>query len=484
MSKLEQPARVRRHQRRRRGSWLVAFAFGIDVALILLVTLVAAVSRNTLPYFAVVGNIPENVVRAAVFIVVGWLAALWVAGAYDETYFAAGADEYRRVLNATVGAAALVGIGCYLARFPLSRGFYILLFALGLPLLLLGRLVARRVIQRLRTHNRLSRRVLIAGAPRHVEGVAKVLERESWLGYSTVGCVTAHEHHYPETRTGIPILGRTADLVDIIDGLDVDTLLIAEGAFGHGESLRQTAWDLETFRGLQIAVVPALTDVSAQRVEMRPIAGLPLVYVGHPRAQDAAHWAKRAFDVVGSLVLLMLSVPLWLWVALRVKLDDRGPVLFRQVRVGRDGETFECLKFRTMVMNAEAMLPDLGSGDDGGVLFKMRADPRVTKAGRILRRFSLDEFPQLVNVLRGDMSLVGPRPPLPSEVACYETDANRRLHVRPGMTGLWQISGRSNLTWDETVRLDLYYVDNWSFVQDMVILIKTASAVVSGRGAY
>lgn len=456
----------------------------IDLSIILAVTIVAAISRNSLAFFPEIGGIGENVERAAAFIVVGWLAALWIAGAYDETYFAAGADEYRRVLNATVGAAALVGIGCYLARFPLSRGFYILLFALGLPLLLLGRFIARRFIQRLRRRNRLTRRVLIAGAPRHIEGIAKVLERESWLGYSTVGCVTAYDHHYPETRTGIPILGRTADVVDIVADLDVDTLMIAEGAFAHGGSLRQTTWELESLRGLQIAVVPALTDVSAQRVEIRPIAGLPLVYVGHPRAQDAAHWLKRTFDVVGSLVLLMLSSPLWLWVALRVKLDDRGPVLFRQVRVGRNGDTFECLKFRTMVMNAEAMLPALGGGDDGEVLFKMRADPRITKAGKILRRFSLDEFPQLVNVLRGDMSLVGPRPPLPSEVARYETDANRRLHVRPGMTGLWQISGRSNLTWDETVRLDLYYVDNWSFVQDVLILFKTVSAVVSARGAY
>jgi exopolysaccharide biosynthesis polyprenyl glycosylphosphotransferase len=314
--------------------------------------------------------------------------------------------------------------------------------------------------------------------------VADVLTRESWLGYSIIGFVTAHEHGYPETRTGIPVLGRTADVADVVASHDVDTLLVAEGAFAHGNTLRQTAWELESFRDVQIAVAPSLTDVSAGRVEMRPIAGLPLVYVGHPRAQDAAHWAKRVFDVLGSLTLILLTAPVWLWAAVRIKAHDRGPVLFRQTRAGIGGRTFECLKFRTMVPGAESLLPSLGEARAGEVLFKMQADPRVTGPGKVLRRYSIDELPQLLNVLRGDMSLVGPRPPLPSEVERYGNDAARRLHVRPGLTGLWQISGRSDLSWQDTVRLDLYYVDNWSMVQDVVILLKTVSAVLAARGAY
>ncbi|MEO5852543.1 MAG: sugar transferase [Nocardioides sp.] len=485
MSKMLAPAQASKARRRvRPPSLLVVLSALTDLFLITVVTLVAAVGRNTLPMFEAVGDIPENVSAASVFIVVGWLVALWTTGSYDETYFAAGADEYRRVFTATLAAAALVGIGCYLARFPLSRGFYVLLFALGLPLLLLGRYAVRRIIQQLRTRGRLARRVLIAGAPRHVERVADVLKRESWLGYSTIGCVTANDHPFPETRTGIPILGRTSDLVSIVADLHVDTLLIAEGAFAHDSNLRQTAWALEGYRNLQIAVAPSLTDVSAGRVEIRPIAGLPLVYIGHPRGQDAAHWAKRAFDILGSLLTIVLSSPLWLWAALRIKAHDGGPVVFRQTRVGRDGTTFECLKFRTMVTGAETIRPALGGDTDNEVLFKMRVDPRVTTPGRWLRRYSIDELPQLVNVLRGDMSLVGPRPPLPSEVVHYDFDAQRRLAVRPGLTGLWQISGRSNLSWDDTVRLDLYYVDNWSMVQDLVILLKTVSAVVAARGAY
>ena len=485
MSKLHAPAPATAQRLRRTWSSLSAITAVVDAVVIVLVGVVAGVGRNVLPMFTSVGDLPENLAASGAFIVTGWLLMLFVFGAYDRSYFGAGADEYRRVLTASLAAAALVGIGCYLTQFPLSRGFYVLLFVLGVPLLLVSRHAGRRVVQRLRTRGALSRRILIAGAPAHVEAIADVLTRESWLGYSIVGCLTADEPAAPETRTGIPVLGRTRDAAAVVSRYEVDTLLIAEGAFEAGTNLRQTAWELEKHTNLEIAVAPSLTDVAAGRVEVRPVAGLPLVYIGHTRAEESARWAKRAFDIVGSLGLLLLSAPLWLWAAVRIKLHDGGPVLFRQVRVGRDGTTFECLKFRTMVAGAEGLVTDLRSDlHDDHVLFKMHADPRVTRVGRSLRRFSLDELPQLVNVLRGEMSLVGPRPPLPSEVARYEAVANRRLDVRPGMTGLWQISGRSNLSWDDAVRLDTYYVDNWSMMQDVVILVKTVTAVMGARGAY
>lgn len=195
--------------------------------------------------------------------------------------------------------------------------------------------------------------------------------------------------------------------------------------------------------------------------------------------------AKRTFDVVGALALIVLFSPVLLMAAIRISVHDRGPVLFRQPRVGRDGELFDCLKLRSMVVGAEAMLPELHalSGHTGG-LFKLPDDPRITRPGRWLRRFSLDELPQLVNVVRGEMSLVGPRPPLPTEVAAYTVEMQRRLRVRPGMTGLWQVSGRSDLSWDEAIRLDLFYVDNWSLLQDLSILARTFRAVFGRRGAY
>jgi exopolysaccharide biosynthesis polyprenyl glycosylphosphotransferase len=199
----------------------------------------------------------------------------------------------------------------------------------------------------------------------------------------------------------------------------------------------------------------------------------------------ASHWAKRVFDVVGSLGVMLLISPVLLATAIAIKLHDGGPVVFRQTRIGRDGRPFSCLKFRSMVTDAEALRADLDVNHErSSVLFKMVNDPRVTRPGKLIRRLSIDELPQLWNVLRGQMSLVGPRPPLPHEAARYGSDMRRRLRVRPGMTGLWQVSGRSDLSWDETVRLDLFYVDNWSMVQDLNILMRTVSAVLGSRGAY
>ena len=232
-------------------------------------------------------------------------------------------------------------------------------------------------------------------------------------------------------------------------------------------------------------VVPALTEVSAQRLDVRPVAGLPLVDVDRPQAIEAARWVKRTYDILGSAILLLLAAPVMGLTALAIKLEDGGPVIFRQRRVGLKGEEFDCLKFRSMCIDAEARLAALAAQNEGaGPLFKLTHDPRITRVGRFIRRFSLDELPQLWNALRGDMSLVGPRPALPTEVAQYDSDTRRRLDVRPGLTGLWQVSGRSNLSWDDTVRLDLYYVDNWSMVQDLMILARTAKAVVGSAGAY
>jgi exopolysaccharide biosynthesis polyprenyl glycosylphosphotransferase len=218
---------------------------------------------------------------------------------------------------------------------------------------------------------------------------------------------------------------------------------------------------------------------------MRPVGGLPLVHVEQPQSLGAARGLKRAFDAVGAGLLIVLTAPLMIAVALAIKLQDGGPVLFRQTRVGREGVLFECLKFRSMVIDAEARLSAITHlNTNDGVLFKAQHDPRITRVGRLIRRYSIDELPQLFNVIVGVMSLVGPRPALPSEVRRYTPDVQRRLHVRPGMTGLWQVSGRSDLSWDDTVRLDLYYVDNWSIVQDLSIMTRTIHAIVSSRGAY
>jgi exopolysaccharide biosynthesis polyprenyl glycosylphosphotransferase len=252
-----------------------------------------------------------------------------------------------------------------------------------------------------------------------------------------------------------------------------------------GVGLRDLAWELEK-TGTDLCVAPALLDVAGPRTTIRPVAGLPLLHVDHPEFGGLPRLIKAAFDRIVAFTALLICSPLFLAIAMAIWLGDSGPAFFRQTRVGRDGRAFTVYKFRTMVRDAEQRKHQLVAHNDfaGGVLFKMRRDPRVTRVGAWLRRYSVDELPQLINVLKGDMSLVGPRPALPQEAALYGDHVRRRLAVKPGITGLWQVNGRSDLAWDEAVRLDLRYVENWSFMLDLQILWKTWSAVLHGSGAY
>jgi exopolysaccharide biosynthesis polyprenyl glycosylphosphotransferase len=251
-----------------------------------------------------------------------------------------------------------------------------------------------------------------------------------------------------------------------------------------GAMLRRLAWELER-DDIDLIVSSSLVDTAGDRITVRPVDGLPMMHIEHPRLGGARRLVKSVFDVTVAALLLVLAAPLFLAIAAMIKLDSPGPVFFRQTRVGRHGETFAMFKFRTMYVDAELRLEAMREQNEhNGVLFKIRADPRVTRLGRVLRRYSLDELPQLINVMLGDMSLVGPRPPLPAEVEQYPQDMRRRLVVKPGMTGLWQVSGRSDLSWDESIRLDLRYVENWSLTADLVILMRTAMVVLRGSGAY
>ncbi len=461
----------------------VAAAIG-DVLTLALAVLLAMIGRQELTFFNPASDVADYVSVAAGPLLLGWAAMLLAVGAYSRDIFGAGTEEYKLVLKASLLSAGLVGIGCFLTRFPLSRGFFLLAFVIGVPLLLTWRLAFRRSIQETRKHGHLREGVIIAGNPRHVDDLAAVLRRESWLGYTVLGALTTPGRSLVETPAGIPVLGTTADAMAAIDGVEADVIIFADGAFTSAHDLRRAMWELED-HSVRAIIVPSLTDVSSERLKVRPVAGLPLVHVDAPRTVQASHWAKRVFDIVGSAGAMLVISPLLLATAVWIKFHDGGTVLFRQTRIGRDGRPFQCLKFRSMVPDAEQLRTDLETNHErSSVLFKMVDDPRVTRPGRLIRRLSIDELPQLWNVLRGQMSLVGPRPPLPHEVDQYSDDMRRRLRVRPGMTGLWQVSGRSDLNWAETVRLDLYYVDNWSMVQDLNILARTVSAVLSSRGAY
>lgn len=459
-------------------------ALAIDVAIMVGVGLVAIVGRRELDIFTSSASVESSVSVAGPLIIAGWIATIALTGGYKKDVFGAGTDEYRRVFNASIIAAGLSGVGCFLAKYDLSRGFFLLAFGAGIPALLVGRLLLRRAVQQARKHGSLRQRVLIAGSRSHVDEIAAVLRRETWLGYEVVGALTPEYDLAEETSSGVPVLGNTTDATQLVAVARADVIFFAGGSVGASSQFRNSLWELER-HDVQVVVAPSVTDISGERIKIRPVAGLPLIHVDPPTWSDASRWGKRSFDLVGSTLLMLAFAPLLLFIASQIKLHDGGPVLFRQTRTGKDGREFSCLKFRTMVVDAESKLAALhqATGFAGG-LFKMRNDPRVTAPGRWLRRFSLDELPQLMNVFRGEMSLVGPRPPLPHEVEAYDDRTSRRLHVRPGMTGLWQVSGRSDLTWGETVRLDLYYVDNWSMLQDLSILTRTLGAVMSSRGAY
>ena len=411
-----------------------------------------------------------------------WILVIALVGGYSLPHLQSGMIEYRRVTLASGITAGALGITCFLTKYDLSRGFFILLFAIAVPSLLVLRLGRRRLMKRLRIKGLFQAPVVVAGSPAHIDEVVQVLRREKWLGYQVIGAVTPAD--IEETACGLPVLGQVCEVVDLVKKTDVHTVIFAEGSFPDSQHFKRMAWELEE-HDTQMMVVPALTDISSERLTARPVAGLPLVQVDRPQAMEASRWIKRLFDILGSSLFLLVASPILLAVAIAIKLEDRGPIFFKQVRVGRRGEEFECFKIRSMVVDAEARKAQLESQNEGnGVLFKMARDPRITRVGQFIRRFSIDEVPQFWNVLRGDMSLVGPRPALPREVAQYDRDAVRRLDVRPGLTGLWQVSGRSDLSWDETVRLDVYYVDNWSVMQDLSIMMRTAGAVLASRGAY
>ncbi|KGN34798.1 polyprenyl glycosylphosphotransferase [Knoellia sinensis KCTC 19936] len=415
-----------------------------------------------------------------------WIVSLLASGAYERHIFGAGSAEYGNVLRASTYAAGLVGIACFLGRYELSRGFFFFLFLIGIPLLLLGRFAGRKLLQRLHRSGRLQHTVLIVGGPRQVDEITGVLHREKWLGMRVIGALLPGPNLPEQTPRGLEVLGSSARTVDLVQEHEVDIVLFAGGAVGSARELRRAAWDLEE-TDVQMLIAPNLTDVAWDRIRPRPAAGLPLLEFEGPRSHDVAHGFKRLFDFVFGALLVVLLSPVMFAIAIAITASDGGPALFRQRRVGRYGEHFDLLKFRSMVVGADELIDDVrehSKHDEDHILFKSESDPRVTSVGRFLRRFSLDELPQLFNVVMGDMSLVGPRPPLQSEVDQYHPDVHRRLKVRPGMTGLWQVSGRADLSWEDSVRLDLYYVDNWSITQDIVILARTVTAVVTSRGAY
>ncbi|MFY1695393.1 sugar transferase [Solwaraspora sp. WMMA2101] len=420
-------------------------------------------------------------------LLIAWLASLKLLRCYDDRVLGYGADEYRRVITASLRLAGTVAIIGYVANVGISRGFLAVAFSVGTVGLVAGRFGARKYLHRRRAVGAgWFRKVLVVGDTPHVLELVHTLRREPYAGYRVVGaCIPdALLAPVPQRLGDVPVAGSFRNIPDAAAATGADTVAVTASGELTATRLRRLGWQLEG-TGIDLVLAPALTDVAGPRIHTRPVAGLPLIHVEAPEFRGTRKLVKGFVDRSVSLLALTVLLPVLTLIALAIKLDNRGPVIFKQVRVGQGGREFHVYKFRTMVVNADALLAELvAKNETDGLMFKMRDDPRITRVGRFLRKFSLDELPQLANVLFGHMSLVGPRPPLPSEVARYDGDVARRLLVKPGMTGLWQVSGRSDLSWEDGIRLDLYYVENWSLASDLTILWKTFGAVVNGRGAY
>ncbi|MEU9821829.1 sugar transferase [Pseudonocardia alni] len=416
-------------------------------------------------------------VVAAVLLVL----ALPAARAWDAVAIGQGSAEFARVGRSVVLADVTLALAGLALLVESVRIWVFVLVPITGSVLLGVRFGLRKALHRHRGLGSGLTAVLAVGDDEAVAGLVRRTRRDPYFGWVVTGvCVPTGVGPAIE---GVPVLG-DLDAVPRIATAGTHGVVAVCRAPGWGPArLQRLAWDLEG-SDTELAVDPGLMEIAGPRMHITPVDGMPLLRLSRPRPTAPARLLKHATDRLGAGLLLLLAAPLFLLVAVAVKAADRGPVFFRQERVGTHGRTFAILKFRSMCTDAEARLAALTDNHGEGPLFKLREDPRVTRVGAWLRRYSLDELPQLLNVLGGSMSLVGPRPPLPHEVAAYADDARRRLLVKPGMTGLWQVSGRSSLTWEESVRLDLRYVENWTPALDLLILWKTVGAVLSGRGAY
>jgi len=415
-----------------------------------------------------------------------WMAVMTVARSYEERFLWVGPDEFQRVFFAAMLQLAAVGTLSWAFRLELARGFVVVALPLATMLTLANRYGQRQWLHRRRGAGQFMQTAIIVGHRNGVAALHAQIKREAYHGYRVIGCCLppAGQGEQAATFDGLPVLGTLDQVVDVVRAHQVDTVAVLPSAELDGSALRRLGWDLEKTTA-ELLLAPAVTEIAGTRVRIRPVAGLPLLHMERPELRGVRRFTKETFDRAAAAGGLLLLLPVCLFLAGAVAVTSPGGVFYRQERVGRDGQAFSMLKFRSMVAGADRLVPDLADGSDGnGVLFKMKSDPRVTAVGKVLRRYSLDELPQLINVVRGDMSLVGPRPPLPSEVERYGFDMQRRFLVKPGITGLWQVSGRSDLSWDDSVRIDVRYVENWSLAFDFMILWKTFGAVFRGSGAY
>lgn len=453
-------------------------------AAIVIVTLalgVAFLGALGIHYLAVPGFGAVSYWLAAVVFAFLWLAVLNMVDSRSEYVVGHGTVEYGRVVSGTAGGFLAAIAVAFFFKADLSRSLFLFTIPVGLLLLLLSRWLWRQWLRARQRNGECLHRAVIIGEPSKVQHIADVIVGAEGSGIEIVGVITkrVHQEAFPDLK----VIADYKHAVAAIDQVQADTVIVASADDLSPNALRRLGWAMAE-RDVQWIVAPAMTDVAGPRIHARPVAGLPLVHVAFPTMDGPRRVIKRTFDLILSCLLVAVLSPVFLVVALIVKFTSKGPIFYQQERIGRRGVPFGMIKFRSMIQDADAQLAGLleEQGTSDTPLFKVIDDPRITPVGKFLRKYSVDELPQLFNVVRGEMSLVGPRPQREAEVALYDDVAHRRLLVKPGMSGLWQVSGRSALSWEDALRLDLYYVENWSLSQDVIILFRTFKAVVVPEG--
>ncbi|ASN40197.1 polyprenyl glycosylphosphotransferase [Arthrobacter sp. 7749] len=451
-----------------------------------LLTIVDALVISSVMLFA--WNTVVGVERGGLFpylpiMAFSWFVILGVGGARRAEVLGRGVDEYRRVIGASLLAVGLMAFTGMELRLEGTRQVAFSALLAGPPALLLARWLLRRLLRHRAKSGATLSKVVVIGCASDIEYVVSRVSKASSAGYQIVALIEDTGTSM-ELEPLVPVTHNPEDLEHMISTHGADAVIVAGQLNAGKDAVRNLGWELERL-GAEMILASNLTNVASSRIHIREVDGLPLMHVERPALSGMKMRIKRAVDICLTTIALTILLPVFLMIAIAIRMDSKGPVIFAQRRIGKRGQEFTMLKFRTMCVDAESRLDGLKDQNEGaGPLFKMKGDPRVTKIGKLLRKTSLDELPQLINVIKGDMSLVGPRPPLPCEVETYERHTFRRLLIRPGLTGLWQISGRSNLSWEDSVRLDLYYVENWSLVDDLVIMCHTAKAMIRPSGAY
>ncbi|MFF0490365.1 sugar transferase [Nocardia sp. NPDC004068] len=486
------PTRPAIPPRSERERWQIEYARRLwlgDLAVVGLAVAAAQVIRfggPADPPLAV--SLPVEVRYTVVSVLLGaaWAVFLAVSGSRSPRVIGSGTEEYRRVVAATLRLFGAIAIGSLLFRFDIARGY----LAIALPLGVLGLMVQRRVwrgwVTRRRKAGGYRTRVLVVGGRSSAGAMVTAFSRDPGSGHQVVGVCTPDDSEsvLAVGDREVPVVGDDRSVAAAVRLTGADTVAVTATEHLGPADLRHLAWELDPL-GVELVVAPGLVDIAGARLTHRFVADMPMLHVGRPQYGRASSIGKSAFDFCFAAAAVFAIAPVLLAIAVAVKATSAGPVFYRSERIGRDGRPFRMIKFRSMYADADRHISALIDANGGNPLFfKLRDDPRITPVGRIIRKFSLDELPQFFNVLRGEMSVVGPRPQVRREVESYDGVMRRRLLVKPGLTGLWQVSGRSDLSLEDSMRLDLSYVENWSMVMDLLLIAKTIGAVTRGDGAY